>query len=89
MDVAIQAVGLVVLSFVISIPCGYLRQNYSKYSFMWFTLIHLPIPFIVLLRFKAGLNWHFIPFTLAGSIAGQIFGAALSRRRKQSDKEEA
>ena len=70
MEVALQAIGLVILAFVISIPCGYIRQNYSKYSFMWFLLIHLPIPFIVLLRVKAGLNWHFIPFTLAGSIAG-------------------
>ncbi len=86
MEVALQAIGLVILAFVISIPCGYIRQNYSKYSFMWFLLIHLPIPFIVLLRVKAGLNWHFIPFTLAGSIAGQIFGGALSRRKKQNGK---
>ncbi len=87
MGVALEAIGLIILAFVISIPCGYLRQSYSKYSFMWFMLIHIPIPFIILLRVKAGLNWHFIPFTLAGSIAGQIFGGALSRRRKQNGKE--
>ena len=86
MEVALEAIGLVILAFVISIPCGYIRQNYAKYSFMWFLLIHLPIPFIVLLRVKAGLNWHFIPFTLAGSIAGQIFGGALSRRKKHNGK---
>jgi hypothetical protein len=86
MEVALQTIGLVILAFVISIPCGYLRQSYSKYSFMWFILIHIPIPFIILLRVKAGLNWHFIPFTLAGSIAGQIFGGALSRRRKLNDE---
>jgi len=83
---AILIVGLVILALVISIPCGYIRQNYAKYSFMWFMLIHLPIPFIVLLRVKAGLDWRFIPFTLAGSIAGQILGGALSRRRKQNAK---
>jgi hypothetical protein len=83
---AILIVGLVILALVISIPCGYIRQNYAKYSFMWFLLIHLPIPFIVLLRVKAGLDWRFIPFTLAGSIAGQILGGALSRRRKQNAK---
>ena len=87
MGVALEAIGLIILAFVISIPCGYLRQSYSKYSFMWFMLIHIPIPFIILLRVKAGLNWHFIPFTLAGSIAGQIFGGALSRRRKQNGEE--
>jgi hypothetical protein len=83
---AISIVGLVVLALVVSVPCGYIRQNYPKYSFMWFLLIHLPIPFIVLLRIKAGLSWHYIPLTLAGSVAGQVIGGAVSRRRKQNAK---
>ncbi len=86
MEGAILIIGLVILALVISIPCGYIRQNYTKYSFMWFLLIHLPIPFIVLLRIKAGLSWHFIPFTLFGSFAGQIIGGRASRRRKQNAK---
>jgi hypothetical protein len=53
---------------------------------MWFLLIHLPIPFIVLLRLKAGLSWHIIPLTLGGSVAGQIIGSAVSRRRKLNAK---
>jgi hypothetical protein len=73
--------GLVVLAFIVSVPCGYLRQSYKKYSFMWFLLIHLPIPFIVLLRLKAGLGWQVIPLTLGGSVAGQIVGGIISRRR--------
>ena len=75
--------GLVILAFLISVPCGYIRQNYEKYSFMWFLLIHLPIPFIVLLRIEAGFDWHVIPLTLAGSVAGQIVGGVVSRRRKR------
>jgi hypothetical protein len=86
MEAAILVVGLVILAFIISIPCGYIRQNYPKYSFMWFLLIHLPIPFIVLLRIKAGLSWHFIPLTLGGSVAGQIIGGVISRRKKQNVK---
>lgn len=82
MEGAILIFGLVILAFVISVPCGYIRQNYSKYSFMWFLLIHLPIPFIVLVRIKVGLSWHFIPLTLGGSVAGQIIGGIVSRRRK-------
>ncbi len=82
MEGAILIFGLVILALVISVPCGYIRQNYPKYSFMWFLLIHLPIPFIVLLRIKAGLSWHFIPLTLGGSVAGQIIGGIVSRRRK-------
>lgn len=79
--------GLVLLAFVISIPCGYLRQNYRKYSFMWFFLIHVPIPFIILLRLKAGVSWHFIPLTLGGSVAGQVVGGIVSRRRRRNDEE--
>ena len=76
--------GLVMLAFIVSLPCGYLRENFKKYSFMWFLLIHLPIPFIVLLRIKAGLDWHVIPLTLGGSVAGQIVGGILNRRRKRN-----
>jgi hypothetical protein len=86
MQSAISIAGLVVLTLIISIPCGYFRQNFPKFSLMWWVLIHLPIPFIVLLRIKAGLNWHFIPLTLGGSVAGQIIGGAVSRRRKQNAK---
>lgn len=75
--------GLVFLVFIVSVPCGYIRQNYAKYSFMWFLLIHIPIPFIVLMRIEAGLDWHMIPLTLAGSVVGQIVGGIASRRRKQ------
>ena len=86
MEGTILIIGLVILSLIVSIPCGYIRQNYQKYSFMWFLLIHLPIPFIILLRIKAGISWHFIPLTLGGSVAGQIIGGAISRRRKLNAK---
>jgi ABC-type glycerol-3-phosphate transport system permease component len=86
MQSTISIVGLVVLVLIVSIPCGYIRQNFPKYSIMWWVLIHLPIPLIVLLRIKAGLNWHFIPLTLGSSVAGQIIGGAVNRRRKQNAK---
>ena len=81
MQVSLIIAGLVLLAFIVSVPCGYLRQNYKKYSFMWFLLIHLPIPFIVLLRIKAGFDWHVIPLTLGGSVAGQLVGGYFSRRK--------
>jgi hypothetical protein len=78
-----MVIGIVFMAFIISIPCGYFRQNYVKYSFMWFLLIHIPIPLIVLMRIGAGIDWRFIPLTLGGSVAGQIVGGAVNRRRKQ------
>lgn len=84
MQGTILAIGLIVLALTISVPCGYARQYFSKYSIMWWILIHLPIPLIVWLRIKAGLNWHFIPLTLFGSVAGQLLGGFIYRRRKQN-----
>lgn len=75
-------VALVLMAFIVSVPCGYIRQNYAKYSFMWFLLIHLPIPLIVLMRIEAGLDWHMIPLTLGASVAGQIVGGSANRRGK-------
>ncbi|HEY4744903.1 MAG TPA: hypothetical protein VIH45_09620 [Desulfuromonadaceae bacterium] len=82
MQVSLSIFGLVILAFVINVPCGYLRENFAKYSLMWFLLIHIPIPLIVLLRIKYGLSWHVIPLTLGGSIAGQIAGGRFNRWRK-------
>lgn len=86
MQGTILIIGLIIITITISVPCGYARQNFPKFSFMWWILIHLPIPVIILLRIKAGLNWHFIPLTLGSSVAGQIFGGFLYRRRKQHVK---
>jgi len=76
-------IALVFLAFLLSVPCGYLRQKCEKYSFMWFLWIHIPIPFIVLLRLGFRLDWHVIPLTLGGSIAGQIVGASVKLRKKR------
>jgi len=76
----LSCAALVLLAFLVSVPCGYVRRNYTRYSFMWFLLIHIPIPLIVLMRIKSGLGWGMIPFTLGGSIAGQIAGGSAGKR---------
>lgn len=84
MQVWLSIFGLVILAFVVNLPCGYLRENVAKYSLMWFLLIHIPIPFIVFLRLRYGLSWHVIPLTLGGSVAGQIAGGRFNRWRKRN-----
>ena len=85
MHTLLSVTTLVALAFVANIPCGYLRVNYPKRSFMWFFMIHMTIPFIVLLRIKAGLGWQFIPLTLGGAIAGQMVGGRINQRRHRND----
>jgi hypothetical protein len=84
MQESLSVAGLVYLAFIINVPCGYLRENYKKFSPMWWILIHISIPVIVALRIFVGISWHVIPLTLGGSVAGQVVGGIINRRRKQN-----
>ncbi|KPQ43847.1 MAG: hypothetical protein MPEBLZ_01564 [Candidatus Methanoperedens nitroreducens] len=52
--------------FLINLPFGYIRGNAARFSRKWIMAIHIPVPFIFLIRIFSGLNWTIIPF--AGSI---------------------
>ena len=87
MNETITLAGIVILAFMISIPCGYLRENFKKFSPMWFFMVHIPIPIIIFLRIKAGFGWQIIPLTLGGAVAGQIVGGITNRRRKRDSSQ--
>ncbi len=91
MQDSFSLVGLVLLSFIISIPCGYLRESFRKFSFFWILMAHLPIPMVYYMRKMAGFDWHVIPLTLTSAIGGQILGGWYKRRvrrgRKTSQRE--
>jgi len=72
--------GLLVFSFGVNLPLGYLRETSSKFSLRWFVLIHLSIPFIIVLRLLLGFSWQLIPFTLACAVGGQVIGGRIRRR---------
>lgn len=74
---------LLIFSFGTNIPLGYLRETSRKYSLRWFVLIHLSIPFIVVLRNQFGFGWRIIPFTLICAVAGQLVGSRIRRRTLQ------
>lgn len=68
---------VVFLGIAINSPFGAYRATVRKLSWKWFLAIHLPIPFIFLLRVAFGFGYWFIPFSLAAAITGQILGAWL------------
>jgi len=76
----IALVGLLLFAFCFNLPLGYIRATARKFSVRWFVLVHLSIPFIIILRRMLGFNWHWIPLTLGCAVAGQIIGARLRRR---------
>lgn len=72
---------LTIAALVLNLPFGYLRVKTKKFSVMWFLYIHLPIPFLFVLRTLAGFGIQFIPIIAAGAILGQLLGGKLNSAR--------
>ncbi|MBN1957091.1 MAG: hypothetical protein JXQ81_09570 [Desulfuromonadales bacterium] len=70
---------LMLFAFCSNLPLGYLRVTSRKYSISWFVLIHLSIPFIILLRTYLGFSWRWIPATLFCAVVGQLLGGRMRR----------
>jgi hypothetical protein len=67
--------------FLINLPFGYMRSNAAKFSKRWMMAVHIPVPFVFLLRtFFLGSNWIAIPLLVLSDIAGQIAGGKLRKR---------
>ncbi len=71
-----------ILTFILNLPFGYLRSKVKKLSFKWFLYIHLPIPFIVLMRysFHLGFKWWTYPFLVAAFFSGQLIGKKIGEK---------
>ncbi len=61
-------------TFLLNLPFGWLRVTVPKFSFRWFLYIHLPIPFIVALRLTLGIGFKYVPILIALAILGQLVG---------------
>lgn len=83
-SIAVLAALVAFAALVLNLPFGYLRMNTKKFSVMWFVYIHLPIPFIFILRNMAGLGYVYIPLMVAGALAGQLIGGRLNRKAPQN-----
>lgn len=72
---------LIIAAFVLNLPFGYFRVKTKKFSIQWFLYIHLPIPFIFVLRTFAGFGFKIVPLMIAGAVAGQIIGGRFNKAR--------
>ena len=66
---------LALIAFALNIPFGAWRATTRRLSARWFLALHLPIPFVFLLRLESGHTWRVIPVLLAASLAGQLAGS--------------
>jgi len=67
--------------FLVNLPCGVWRSRTRKFSVPWFASIHVPIPFVVALRFLSGIGYHLVtfPVLIGAYFAGQFVGGRLLR----------
>jgi len=72
---ALKILMFVAIVAVVNLPFGSYRNTTRKFSVAWFASIHLPIPFIIILRMVIfpDMLW-IIPFSIGSAIAGQIIG---------------
>ncbi len=73
--------GLSLVVVVVNLPFGYLRAGVPKLSWRWFLYIHLPVPFVIALRWTAGLSAWTIPWLIALAVLGQFLGGKIAGRR--------
>lgn len=71
-------------ALIINLPFGYLRSKEKRLSIMWFVYIHVPIPFVFVLRKYAGLDYRVIPVIVVGAIAGQFLGGRFNKTPAQT-----
>ena len=69
---------------ILNIPFGYWRENTKKFSLHWFLAIHLPIPFVVIMRIYSGLGFKLTSFlvTLSAYLLGQFIGGKLNKKSR-------
>jgi hypothetical protein len=67
------------LVFLINLPCGYMRSKSEKLSKNWFIWVHMPIPFVIVLRLLSGLGFQLytFPVMVGAYFLGQFIGGKI------------
>ena len=68
---------------LLNIPFGYWRSKVRKYSPQWFLSIHIPIPFVILLRIYSDIGFAFYtyPILVGAFFLGQLIGAKINFKK--------
>jgi hypothetical protein len=72
-------VELMLAVFLINLPFGYWRYSAARFSKKWIMAVHIPVPFIFLLRVLSGFGWTVIPLLVLSDVAGQFAGGKLRK----------
>jgi hypothetical protein len=77
LPVAARAALLGVSALGLNLPFGAWRVRSRRLSLPWFLAIHVPIPFLFLLRRVFGLRWPWIALSLVCAVAAQLAGGRI------------
>lgn len=71
------------LVFIINIPFGYWRSKVLKFSPQWFLAIHIPIPFIIILRIYSDIGFalYTYPILVGAFFLGQLIGSKITIKK--------
>ncbi len=71
-----ELLAVAVVVFLLDIPFGYWRANTGKFSLQWFLSIHVPVPFVIALRFMAHIPFELYtyPILIGAFFLGQLLG---------------
>ncbi len=77
-----------IIVFLFNIPFGYWRANVKKFSLQWVFAIHIPVPFIILLRIYSNIGFAFYtyPILVGAFFTGQFTGKYLYDRRRKLNR---
>ena len=77
-------ISIIVLLF--NIPFGYWRAGVKKFSLQWILAIHLPVPFVILLRLYSDIGFalYTYPVLVTAFFLGQFLGARIYNKRLES-----
>lgn len=72
-----KLLAVLLFTFLVNLPFGWLRRNEKKFTLKWWLYIHAPIPLIIVLRIWLKINPWWIPLIIAVAVAGQVVGTRL------------
>ena len=79
---------LVAISVLIfNVPFGYWRANVRKFSLQWVLAIHIPVPFVILIRIYSNIGFalYTYPILVASFFIGQFIGSKIHNRRERME----
>ena len=72
------------LSLLVNIPMGMMRERSRKFSIQWILWVHASIPLIIALRIGLKLHPVAIPINIAAAVLGQFIGGGPEKKKRKT-----